>query len=322
MGGWRDTLKEPVVDVEIYEDMTLGEFVGALEKIHGFMAGHVAEASKLFAKMILDAKTVKFLSFTGNLVSTGLRGVIAQMIREGAVDVVITTCGAVDHDVARAVGGLYYRGLFDADDAQLSRDKIHRLGNVFIPWENYGEKVEGFVRELVERLVSVKSEWGVREILQEAGRLIQDRNSILKVAAERKVPVYVPGIVDGAFGTQLWIASQFHKLQLNLFRDMKELADIVFSAEKAGALIVGGGISKHHLIWWNQFRGGLDYAIYVTTAVEYDGSLSGARPREAISWGKLKEGAKRVVVYCDATVALPIIWAGARRAVREVVRQG
>jgi deoxyhypusine synthase len=72
-------------------------------------------------------------------------------------------------------------------------------------------------------------------------------------------------------------------------------------------LIVGGGISKHHTIWWNQFKGGLDYAVYVSTADEWDGSLSGARPREAVSWGKISATAKRIMVEGDASVILPII---------------
>jgi deoxyhypusine synthase len=98
------------------------------------------------------------------------------------------------------------------------------------------------------------------------------------------------------------------KLSIDYFRDMKALANLFFSKSgDAAALIVGGGISKHHAIWWSQFRDGLDWVVYVTTAVEYDGSLSGAHPREAITWGKIKAGAKKTVVYADATIVLPII---------------
>jgi len=77
--------------------------------------------------------------------------------------------------------------------------------------------------------------------------------------------------------------------------------------KRTDTLIIGGGISKHHVIWHSQFRGGLDYAVYISTAVEYDGSLSGARTREAISWGKIKEKARHITIEEDATVALPII---------------
>ena len=56
-------------------------------------------------------------------------------------------------------------------------------------------------------------------------------------------------------------------------------------------------------------KGGLDYAVYITTATQYDGSLSGARLQEAVSWGKIKEDAKYVTVDGDATIILPLLLA-------------
>jgi deoxyhypusine synthase len=91
-----------------------------------------------------------------------------------------------------------------------------------------------------------------------------------------------------------------------LLKDSGELNDTVFRAEKTGALLIGGGISKHHTLWWNQFKDGLDYAIYISTAVEWDGSLSGARPREAVSWGKISEKADKIMIEGDASLILPI----------------
>ena len=88
------------------------------------------------------------------------------------------------------------------------------------------------------------------------------------------------------------------------------LSEMTNDAKNTGAIIIGGGISKHHVIWWNQFRGGLDYCIYLTTAMEHDGSLSGAQIREAVSWGKVKSNAKKMTVEGDATISLPIIYAG------------
>ena len=130
---------------------------------------------------------------------------------------------------------------------------------------------------------------------------------MLGAAYRANAKVFVPGIVDGAFGTNLYIYSQFTGFEVDILKDMKELADIVFASKCSAALILGGGISKHHTIWWNQFKGGLDYAVYVTTAVEWDGSLSGAKTREAISWGKIKSSARHVTVYGDVTVILPIL---------------
>jgi deoxyhypusine synthase (EC 2.5.1.46) len=153
----------------------------------------------------------------------------------------------------------------------------------------------------------VKREWPVYELLWKFGEKINDDNSVLRAAYETKTPIIVPGVVDGSFGTNLFVQSQFTGFRINLFEDMRLIKDMVFSSKVAGALLIGGGISKHHTIWWNQFKDGLDYAIYLTTAQEYDGSLSGARPREAISWNKIRERAQQVVIYADATLALPIM---------------
>ena len=139
------------------------------------------------------------------------------------------------------------------------------------------------------------------------GRRICNESSILYWAAKQNIPVYVPGITDGAVGYQIWLFSQDHDFRIDLLKDESELNEIVFTAKKTGALIVGGGISKHHTLWWNQFKDGLDYAVYISTAVEWDGSLSGARPREAVSWHKIKQKADHVMIEGDASVILPIM---------------
>ncbi|MBI4018361.1 MAG: deoxyhypusine synthase family protein, partial [Candidatus Aenigmarchaeota archaeon] len=107
-----------------------------------------------------------------------------------------------------------------------------------------------------------------------------------------------------------------HRFAINLLKDEQLLSDLVWSAKKSGTLSIGGGISKHHVIWWNQFRDGLDYAVFVTTATEYDGSLSGAKTREAVSWGKIKPQAKSIDIFSDATIALPLMFAALRERLK------
>jgi deoxyhypusine synthase len=297
---------EEVVDVEISPELSVKELIEIYGRVHGFVAGHLYEAIKILDEMLYNTD-LRFLSFTGNLVSTGLRGLIAQLISEEVFNVVITTCGTVDHDIAKSLGGKYLKSSFDVDDSKLRELGYHRIGNIIVHQNHYGKLIEEFVKGLISDLVRMKSVWGVRELLREVGLRLNDKKSILHNASRHNVPVYVPGIVDGAFGTALFIQSQFYDFRLDLFKDMKELSDLVFSSKKSGALIIGGGISKHHTLWWNQFKDGLDYAVYITTANEWDGSLSGARTKEAISWGKISTSGKHVVVYSDATVVLPII---------------
>lgn len=311
MSGDREKLlTEPVKDVEINPDQPLSSIVELLDNIHGFMAGHVARAIRILSRCLPESD-LRVISFTANLVATGLRGVLAQLIREGFFNLIVTTCGTIDHDVARGTGGRYYKGFFEADDRMLQRMEIHRLGNVFIPVEDYGPRVEKTVYKVLDRLDRGR-EWGVYEILWEIGReLRSDRGSILAAASETGTPIIVPGFLDGAFGTALFTYLQTHRdLRVNPFKDEEVIANKFFTAKRATALIVGGGISKHHTIWWAQFREGLDCAVYMTTAIEYDGSLSGAHPREAITWNKLRPEAESVVVYGDASILLPVIAAG------------
>ena len=299
-----------VVDRGVSSSMGVMDLIMLYRDIHGFMAGHLYRGFEILAEMI-DNADLRFLSFTGNLVSTGLRGVLAQLIDERFFNVVITTCGAIDHDIAKSMGGGYYRGFFEADDEDLYRRGYHRLGNIYIEIKGYGVPIERFTHSLVDEIVGEKREWPVYEILWRAGeKLSRDPYSILRAAYRRKIPVIVPGIIDGAFGTALYTRSKISGVKIDLFSDMDLLAEMVFRSKKSGALIIGGGISKHHTIWWNQFKEGLDYAVYITTATEWDGSLSGAHPREAVSWGKIKPSGRRAVVYGDATIILPIIAAG------------
>jgi deoxyhypusine synthase len=305
-------LKTRVVDAKVVPGMSVVSLFEEYAKMGGFTSRYLADALTILSDILEDKRSVNFISFPADIVSTGLRGVLAQLIRTGRFKVLITTCGALDHDIARANGAKYCFGTFDTDDTELREVGVSRLGNIFIPVEDYGELTEKFLYKTLGDAVAIKETWGVRELVDFMGdRLPHDENSILKAARDAGTRIYVPGFVDGAVGTHVFTYSQTHKLKIDIFRDMAELSEIVFEAEKTGALIIGGGISKHHTIWWNQFKDGLDYAVYLTTAMEYDGSLSGAKPKEAISWNKIKPKAKHTVVIGDATITLPLLAAAA-----------
>lgn len=303
-----DFLREKIIDEPPSDNVLKAakSIIKYYEQIHGFMAGHLAEASEILKEGISESE-LRFISFTGNIVSTGLRGLIAKLIRDGHFNVIVTTTGTVDHDIAKSIGPGYFKGKFELDDLMLRDMDIHRLGNVLVPLESYGPLVEKFVKELMEELKGRRI--SASELLSLSGERIKDPNSILRAAYERKVPIIIPGFYDGSFGTNALIYSRLNKVEIDLSYDQKILEDMVFEStdKKSLALSIGGGISKHHVIWWNQFKGGLDFAIYLTTAPEYDGSLSGAQTREAISWGKLKKSAKHIVVYGDATITFPLL---------------
>jgi deoxyhypusine synthase len=271
----------------------------------GFQATNIGRAIALLERMRAEKATI-FLSFTANMAATGLRGLFAQMCRKKLVDVIITTGGSLDHDLIRTGEG-YGIGDFSMDDAALHRKGINRLGNVLIKNSCY-EFLEKEIRPVFERLYNDEVITSPSAVAREIGNRINDKGSFLYWCSKNGIPVFSPGITDSAIGLQTYFFKQRHPdFGIDTTKDMKALADIVLNADKAGGIVLGGGISKHHTIGVNLLRGGLDYAIYVTTSSPWDGSLSGARTNEAVSWGKIAEKARRVTVDCDATIAFPLI---------------
>ncbi|MCS7137708.1 MAG: deoxyhypusine synthase [Candidatus Caldarchaeum sp.] len=298
-----------VEDLKLGREVSAAQLLSMMRSMGGFMGMHVGQAFEILKEMIWDEKCLRALSFTGNLVATGLRGVIAELLRRKLFDIVVTTCGALDHDIARTRSS-YKQGSFDADDWQLAEKNIHRLGSVFIEQESYGVVIEREVRALLDEhgfdgpVSSHRLCWAI-------GERLGSESSFLFWCWRNKIPVFVPGIYDGAVGYQLWLQGREKNVRLEYSEDMNLLNEYMWNAERKGGLVVGGGISKHHLLWWSQFGGeGLDMAVYITAADEYDGSLSGARPREAVSWHKVSPRAKHVFVKADATVVLPLLALG------------
>jgi deoxyhypusine synthase len=295
-----------VKDFEIWPSKGSEEILEQMEELGGFQGNQVAKAVNVLERMIKDEKSLNFLSFPACLVATGIRGVFKEMVKRKWFDLVITTCGTLDHDLARSWGD-YYQASFELDDEAVKKKGFSRLGSVLVPDDVYGERVEAKVQEFLSDIYTKKKELATYELIWEFGKRMNAKNSIIYWATKNKIPIIVPGITDGMIGYQLWMFSQDKDFRIDVLKDEQLLNDMVWETEKSGALIVGGGISKHHTIWWNQFRGGLDYAVYLTTAIELDGSLSGATPREAVSWGKIKEKAEKVLIWGEATSILPLM---------------
>ena len=306
----------PVRDVRITEGMAVERIFEELSRSGGFEAANLSDGLGILSEMISDGECLRFVSFVGAVIATGTRGIIRDMIKNGWFDVAITTCGALDHDIARHYSD-YTEGSFAMDDAQLAKDDIHRLGNVLVPMGSYGplieEKMQAFLEEEYGRGVRRMT---TADICKMIGRHLGE-DSFLHWAHKNGVDVVVPGIMDGAVGSQIWLFAQKHAdFVLDMTGDADLLSGLVFKAKRSGAFMIGGGISKHHTLWWNQYRGGLDYAFYITTAQEFDGSLSGAEVREAISWGKVTRNARQATLHAEATAILPFLYAALASKVR------
>ena len=317
----------PVKDYAFNEVVSTTSLLDQMAQAGGFTATKLAKARDILLQMRAEVDAVEgdssqvcnWLSFPACLCATGTRSFFIEAIKTKMFNVVSTTCGTLDHDIARSYKD-YYHGAFELDDIELGEHELMRLGNVIVPNASYGEIIEAVVMPALEDIYNDRLKetgktgadawlgFGSIHLVWELGRRIGKPNSLIYWAWKNQIPVCIPGITDGSIGAQLFMFRQKHRdFHIDTLADEQVMSDLTWDVATSNALMVGGGISKHHVIWWNQYRGGLDAAVYVTTAPEHDGSLSGARLREAISWGKMRPEAPNVCVEGDASVLLPLI---------------
>ena len=293
-----------VKDFQWKQGMTVKNLVDQYQSV-GFQSVELAKAAEVILHM-KKAGAKKFLTFTSNMVTSGLRGFFAQLIPLKMVDVIVTTTGAIEEDMMRAANEQFDIGSFDADDVELYETGVNRVGNLFIKTRSY-ENFEGNMKEILNHLYTIKPRWTVSDMLQEIGRCMKDEHSILYQAAKCNVPVFCPGITDGSFGFHLFMFQQNHP---DFVVDVvKDFANILFSTsqdDRKGVIALGGGISKHHAIFACLLNGGMDYAVYMTTAHKSSGSMGGATTSEAKSWGKIKEDSEIATVIGDVSILFPL----------------
>ncbi|MGV8131007.1 MAG: deoxyhypusine synthase [Candidatus Pacearchaeota archaeon] len=275
----------------------------------GFQASHLSQAIDITNRMISD-KAFIFLGYTSNMVSSGLRDIISYLVQNKKVNVLVTTCGGIEEDIIKCLGS-FKLGEFDADGSKLREAGVNRIGNIFVPNSRY-VAFEKFVQPILEDLYQESKKTGKQvtgnQLIWKLGEKIKDENSIYYWAWKNQIPVYCPALLDGALGDNVY----FFKFKrpdfvIDQTHDVVWFNNTTIGLKKSGAIILGAGVVKHAILNANMLRNGLDYCVYVNTSQEFDGSDAGARPDEAVSWGKILPKAKSVKVFCDATIAFPIL---------------
>lgn len=271
----------------------------------GYQSIELKKASDVIVKMKKDSAKI-FLTFTSNMVTSGLRGFFAQVIKLGLAQVIVTTVGGIEEDIMKAKGEKFRIGNFDSDDVELHEKGINRVGNILIPTQSY-MNFEDSITPILDVLYKKKPVWTVSEMLKEIGFMLNDKNSILYQAAKNDVPIFCPAITDGSFGFHLYLFKQKHKdFSVDIISDFGNILLCTSHDEKKGVISLGGSISKHHAILATLLNGGAEYAVYMTTSQRTSGSLSGATTSEAKSWGKVKDESDIATVIGDVTITFPL----------------
>ncbi|MBD3193490.1 MAG: deoxyhypusine synthase [Candidatus Lokiarchaeota archaeon] len=301
--NFRDKLRK-VKQFKIDKNNDIDDIIHSLENT-GFNAKRLAKGCEIYAQMIADTKCTKFFGLAGAMVPVGMQGLIYQFIEEGFLDILVTTGANLTHDIAETLGYHHLQGEMDlnqVDDVELHENEMNRIYDVFLP-NNVYEGIEDFISELEIPDYNMP----VSSFLKYLGKqLPQDSQSILKIAAEKNVPIFCPAFTDSGLALQLGF--HFQKLNLNHFKDMLRMVDLAWDSKNAGVCIVGGGVPKNFIFQSLQFcPTSAKYAIQITMDRPEPGGLSGATLSEAMSWGKVNKDAKHSMIISDATIALPII---------------
>ena len=304
-----------VNQINIKKDMTISDLINQFDNSGVLGAGKVGRACNVMVDMIQDEDMKVFMSLGGPLIPGGMRNIVTQMIRNGHVDLIVSSGANITHDLLEAFGGSHYRHE-GKDDEELNEEGIGRIADINVGSDDF-TVFETEIIKIFEKISSKRDHISIQELLYEIGPLVDDDNSFLAAAAKNNVPIFAPGLIDSMMGLQLWIFNQDHDFVVDAVADMHYLSDIVFEAEKVGAILLGGGLTKHYTLASNVIKGGLDAAIQITMDRPEAGSLGGAPLEEAKSWAKAKCGSNLASVVGDVTVILPLIYAAALDKIKD-----
>lgn len=318
---------DPIKHAEVQAGMTVQKLVEGYGNA-GIGASSLSDAVDIYAEMLADDEALSFLSLAGAMVPGGMRSIVADLIRDGHVDVLVTTGANLTHDAIEAIGGKHHHGRESAPDQdqrdhdeQLREEGVDRIYNVYLPQEHFAE-FEEHMRNNVLPPLAEKEKVSIQELTAKLGeenarvnkeKNIDEDSGIAAAAYENGVPIYCPAVQDSILGLQAWMHSQISNLTVDALGDMSDLNDMAFEAERAGALLVGGGVPKNYTLQTMLVvPGAYDYGVQLTMDSKQTGGLSGASLEEARSWGKIEKDAKNATVYADATITFPLVVAAAR----------
>ncbi|CAB9498524.1 Deoxyhypusine synthase [Seminavis robusta] len=274
-----------------------------------------------------------FLGYTSNQISCGQREVIKFLVQHKMVDVLVTTAGGIEEDIIKCFEPTFM-GDFKLNGRELRKKGINRIGNLLVPNKNYCD-FEDWMSPLIDSMHDYQDQqwkewaqkkqsannngdddddntppfvWTPSKVIRKMGLAINNPDSVLYWAAKHNIPVFSPALTDGSVGDMLY----FHSYKrpgfiLDTNHDIRAMNDLAVQSHHTGMIILGGGLVKHHICNANLMRNGANFAVFINTGQEYDGSDSGASPDEALSWGKIAITAQPVKVCCDASIAFPLI---------------
>ena len=174
-------------------------------------------------------KCTIWLSFTSNMVSSGVREIIRYLVEHKQVHVIVTTAGAIEEDVMKTLRP-HYMGSFELPGKELRMRGINRIGNLLVPNLNY-VSFEDWFMPLLHELHDEQEKKGEicspSKLIDRIGARLTDSSSVWYWTHRNGIPVFCPGITDGSIGDMLyfylWKRSGFI---MDIAQDVRRINDI------------------------------------------------------------------------------------------------
>ena len=312
-------LIKKIIPFNIYKIKTIEDLLNSLKNC-GFQGRNLGKALDILYTMVSSDKVLTVLTLSGAMVPAGMGDIICALIEHKLIDVIVSTGANIIHDIVDAFSNIgHYIGTANVDDNELFHHRINRIYDVFLPEDNY-KKAENEILKIVKKSFKEKLiEITPSEFLKVLGENIQTR-SIISTAAKHKIPIFIPAFSDSELALDLikYSVREGYSFKFDIFRDVLNFAEIIKQFQEYGTLIIGGGVPRN---WAQQIFPLLDqienmetigynYSVRIHTATVYDGGLSGCTISESKSWGKYSLESKYISVWCDATIAFPILITG------------
>jgi len=251
-----------------------------------------------------------FLGYTSNMASCGVREVIRFLCKHRMVDCIVSTAGGIEEDFIKCMAPTYV-GRFDYKGKDLRKRGMNRIGNLIVPNDNYC-KFEDWMMPILNAMVDEQiqdgTKWTPSKMINRLGKEINNEDSIYYWCWKNAIPVYSPALTDGSIGDMIYFHSYSKPgLVLDIVEDIRGINNEAKFALNTGMILLGGGVIKHHICNANLMRNGADFSLFVNTGQEFDGSDTGAKPDEAVSWGKIKMDAEPVKISGESTLIFPLL---------------
>jgi len=322
--------KRKVEAIEVKEK-TVSQLLAEMSKT-AYQGRKLGEAVDVWEAMLNEKDLTVIMGFSGSMSTAGQWKMVNWLLENRFIDVLVSTGANVSEDIVDAMGLGYWQGSPMVNDEALLKADINRYYDVFGKELDYREMEE----LMTDFLLTLRTDFAYSsmELLHLFGKWLSRKGvkSIAAAAAENNVPIFSPAITDSAYGEAFLMAkNKGHTIMLDQVKEFDQFVSIGERTKNIGVVYIGGGVPKDftQLIAISVSPKTMDkgvpgrdgfkresvteyyyphkYAIQITSDSPQWGGLSGCTLEEAVSWGKILNEGRRVTVYCDATIALPLV---------------